>query len=397
MAPALAGWLGNPALERYLPLLGIYLLLMLPSGSLEMVMVARKRYRWASWSFGTSDVLRVVALVVPALVWRRLDLLLVGAVVHAGARLCVALFYFRQEFRGALRPQAPLYREQLAYVLPFAVAVLVDTLQANYHQYAVSHRFDAATFAIYAVGCFHVPLLELVASPMCNVMMVRMAESLREGRAEAAREIWASTTRALALVFFPLLALLLVVASDLIVFLFTETYRASVPIFMIWSLSVALTVLQTDGGLRVFAATRFLVVLGALRLVLTAGLIGACMSLFGLVGAVLLTIAVAMVAKAVAVVRIKGLMGVGLRGLLPWRALGGTAAVAVVAAGPALAVRSTMGGSTFGRLALTGLVYAGSYLVLLFHSGILAEGEKQAVRERLQRWPLAAATGGSGS
>jgi hypothetical protein len=114
-------------------------------------------------------------------------------------------------------------------------------------------------------------------------------------------------------------------------------------------------------------------------------------------GAVLSTIAVATIAKAAAVVRIKDLMEVGLRRLLPWRALAATAAVAAVAAVPAVVVRSTVGGSTFGRLALTGLVYAGSYLGLLFHSGILAEGEKQAVRDRLQRWPLVAAAGGSGS
>ena len=36
-------------------------------------------------------------------------------------------------------------------------------------------------FAIYAVGCLQIPLVELIASPACNVMMVGMRERLREG------------------------------------------------------------------------------------------------------------------------------------------------------------------------------------------------------------------------
>ena len=181
--------------------------------------LTRRRYAWGALSYGLSDLLRSLALVVPALVWRRLDLLLIGACVFAAARLGAAVLYFRHELDG-FRPQAAMQRQQLAYALPFALTVLVETVQLNYHQYAVSHWFDAATFAIYSVGCFQVPLIELVASPLANVMMVRMAERLRDGRADEALAVWTRTTRTLALVFFPVLALLLVSARDLIVLLF---------------------------------------------------------------------------------------------------------------------------------------------------------------------------------
>lgn len=396
-AAAVARGLGNPALQRDLPLVGAFLMLMLPAVSLEIAMTARKRYRYASWSYAASDLLRVLALVAPALVWRRLDALLAGALAFGAARLLAALLYFRAEFREGLRPDASLYRGQLAYVLPFALAVIVETLQVNYHHYAVSHRFDAATFAIYAVGCFQIPLFELVASPMANVMMVRMAEKLRDGRAAEAREIWAGTARALALAFFPVVALLLVAAPDLIVFLFTESYQRSVPIFMIWSLSIALSVLPSDGVLRVYAATRFLLALSVMKLVLIAASIGAFISLFGLRGAVWVTIAVAAAAKAAALLGMARLMGVRLARLLPWRELLGIAGLAAVAALPALLLRSALLGPAFVRLALTGLVYGVSYLLLLFHSRLLAEAEKRALRDRLPGFSLTVAAGESRS
>jgi len=394
-APAVARGLGNPALERELPLIGAFLMLMLPAISLEIALIARKRYRHASWSYAASDLLRVLALVAPVLVWRRLDALLVGALAFGAARLCAALVYFRAEFRDGLRPDAALYRGQIAYVLPFALAVIVETLQVNYHQYAVSHRFDTATFAIYSVGCFQIPLFELISSPIANVMMVRMTEKIHGGRAPEALAIWAGAARALALVFFPVVAVLLVVAPDFIVFLFTENYRASVPIFMIWSLSIALSVLPTDGVLRVYAATRFLLALSVMKLLLIALSIGAFISMFGLRGAVLVTLAVAATAKAAALLRMTRLMGVGVARLLPWRELFGIAGLAAAAALPALALRSALAAPAFARLALTGLVYGVAYLVLLFHSGLLAEAEKRALRDRLPSFALTVAPGES--
>jgi O-antigen/teichoic acid export membrane protein len=361
-----------------------------------MVMVARKRYRWAAWSFAVSDVMRALAMVALAVTLRRLDWLLVGAIACAAVRLGVALLYFQAEFPRALRPRAALFREQLVYVLPFAVAVVIDLLQANFHSYAVSHRFDPATFAVYAVGCFQIPLLELVASPMCNVMMVRMSESLRDGRGGEAAPIWTGTTRVLALLFLPAAAVLAVCAPDLIVFLFTERYGASVPIFMIWSLSIALSAFQTDGVLRVYAATRFLLALSAVRLVLTAALIGPALAQFGLRGAVIVTVGVAAVSKAAALARIAGLLQVRFALLLPWRDLAAISGIAAAAAAPAFLLRSALQVPPFAGLAITGLVYAGAYTVLLFASGVLRDHEKRALAGWLQRWPAAAPAAGIG-
>jgi O-antigen/teichoic acid export membrane protein len=390
-APVIARWLGNPGLAPYLPLLAVFVLLMLPATALETAMIARHRYAWGSWSYGISDVARAVAMLLPALVWRRLDLLLIGAAAFAVVRLAVAVVSLRQEFVGELRPQAALFREQLAYALPFAAAALVETLAASYHYYAVSHRFDAATFAIYAVGCLQFPLTELVTSALANVMMVRMAEKIRGGRAEEAIALWTETIRALALISLPILAFLLLAAPEIIVVLYTNAYRASVPIFMIWSLGIALSVLPTDGALRVYAATRFLLALSALKLLVVAALVGTLITVLGLPGAVLVTTVAAVVAKGLALARLGRLMGVRLPALAPWRDLAGIGVVATAAVVPALALKVALGLPPLGRLAVAAPMYGAAYLLLLFSAGLIAEDEKQAVRDRLQRWRLGVA------
>jgi O-antigen/teichoic acid export membrane protein len=396
-AGAIARALGNPALEPHLPLLAAFVMVMLPTVALEIVMIARRRYRWGALSYGASDVARVLALLLPALLLRSLHGLLLGALAFAGVRLLAAAAYFRWELGGALRPRAALLGEQLAYALPFALTVVVETLQANYHLYAVSHRFDAATFAVYAIGCFQIPLLELVASPMANVMMVRMAERIREGRGHDARAVWAATARGLALVFFPFLALLLSCAPDLIVFLFTERYRASVPIFMIWSLSIALAVLPTEAVLRVYAATRFLLALSAARLLLIAAATGGAIAWLGLRGAVLVTVAAALAAKIVGLARVARLLGTPLSRVLPWRDFLGIALASAASALIALVVRDTVSGGTLARLMVTALVCGSSYVALVLQLGLLTDEEKQALWARCGRGPLAAAGGATRS
>ena len=61
-------------------------------------------------------------------------------------------------------------------------------------------------------------------------------------------------------------------ADAIIRVLFTERYAASVPVFMVSSLTVLLGTLQVDGVLRVYAQTRLLFALNVLRLALVLGL-----------------------------------------------------------------------------------------------------------------------------
>ncbi len=104
-------------------------------------------------------------------------------------------------------------------------------------------------------------------------MMVRMQEHLARGRRSLVIEIWHDTFWKLALFFFPLVALVVVEARDIIVTLFTAKYVASIPLFRVWSGLILLATLQVDGVLRVFAETRFLFLLNLMRLTITGGLL----------------------------------------------------------------------------------------------------------------------------
>ena len=385
-APRIAHWLSNTELSRYLPWIGAYLFLMLLSATLEIVLISRGRYFWASTCYAVSDLARAAAFLLPVILFRQLEWLLKGAVAVAFLRVIFTLFYYRREFRGSLKPDRVLFRSQLTYALPFAAAIFVEIVQASLPQYAVSHLFNPATFAIFSVGCLQIPLVDFAASPTSDVMMVKMQESLAEGRKPAVLAIWHDTTWKLAVLFFPIVAFCVVAARQIIVLLFTVKYAASVPIFMAWSTMILLTILQVDGVMRVFAQTRFLLALNLMRLAIIAVLLRWSLAEFRLIGPVLVIVLATLAFKAGALIRMKRLLNIGAAQLLPWGSLAALLGAATAAGAVAWLVKSQMHAATVPLLVVTWLAYTTTYIAVVWYFDLLNSDERQAISRWARRF-----------
>jgi O-antigen/teichoic acid export membrane protein len=388
-----AGWMQNPALAESLGAIGAFLLFSLAATTLEIVLIARKRYSWASSSYVASDLLRAAFFVVPVLFWPSLRVLMIGVVTFSALRLLAALLLLRRELGSGLRIEPSVLRSQVVYAAPFALYVLVEIVQATYHQYAVSWTFDAATFALYSVGCFQVPLVDFLATPASSVMMVRMAEELREQRPAEALRIWIDITRKLALVFFPMAALLMVASRELIVSFFTERYAASAPIFAVWVIGIGLSAIQTDGVLRVQAQVPFLFGVNLVRLGLIVVSIGPLMASFGLLGPVVATLAGIALGKVLHLVRIRRSLELSVGELLPWASLAGTLAVSALSAVPALLLRTVLSAPPLLVLLAEAVVFCATYLGLALATGLIRPEERAALAASLRPFvarPLAA-------
>jgi O-antigen/teichoic acid export membrane protein len=383
---AVSRWMSNIALQPYVAWIGLYLALTMAAAAMEIVMISRGRYVWASATYALSDLARAAMFLLPVLLTGDLHWLLAGAVAVALVRAVAAWTYFYREFHPLPAPSAALLAGQLRYAVPFGMAVLLEVLHTNLPFYAVSFRFDPATFAIFSVGCLQIPIVDFLVSPTSDVMMVRMQERLAAGRRRAVAAIWHDTTRKLALLFFPLVALLIVSARDIMVLLFTAQYAASAPIFMIWSLLILLAVFQVDGVLRVYASTRFLFVLHGVRLALLAVFIGWSMARLGLPGAALAAVASAATAKAIGLARLGRLLEARVPELLPWRALGGITAISAAAAAAALLARP-LAGSAVTALLSAGATFVFVYGCLLWKFHLLNGDEKQQLTGWLRRLP----------
>jgi O-antigen/teichoic acid export membrane protein len=385
-ASRVAQWLNNQPLRNYIPLSGVYLIFMLMGTVLEITMITRKKFRLATGTYVVSDILRAAFLIFPALITRNLEWTLIGAVVFCALRVAAILGYFKTEFGGDLRFDTAVLREQLGYALPFFCSVVVQIIQQNYHQYAVSWHFDAATFAIYSVGCLQIPLVDFMATPASNVMMVQMGEDLREGRHSRLLAVWHDTTRKLAFVFFPFVGLLVVNAYALITLLYTTRYAASVPIFMVWSLSILFAAFQTDGVLRTFAENRWLFIINITKLAMVLVFMSWFLSKFYLMGPVFVTLSGIFLAKAMALARIKKLFGASVSELMPWKSLGSVLIISMVSAIPSIILNARLEVPPLVLLPVSGMAYMATYSFLVLALGLLTDEEKAVMKRSLYVW-----------
>lgn len=372
----------NPALPRYLPMLGAFLAFSLAAILLEITMTSRKRFRAAAGTYAISEILRAGFFLVPVAIFGGIEALLWGAVVFGALRFMVTFVYLRRHFGPGLRPDWHVLREQFAYALPFAAAVTIEVTQGTLHFYAVGHYFDPTRFAIYAVGCLQIPIVNLVITSTSNVMMVRMQELRSEGLHDQVAMVWRDTTIKLSLLFMPMVAALLILANPLITLLYTAKYAASIPVFMVSIGMIVLTSIMTDSVLRVYAQTRLLVALNLVRLGVVASTILALISLFGITGAVASTVLAALVFKVLGLIRIKRLLKCSLSQVLPWGGLARAALVSTGAALPALVAKLLTvraGLAPIVVLLVASVVYAVAYLILFRFFAPLSGTEKAAL------------------
>jgi O-antigen/teichoic acid export membrane protein len=249
--------------------------------------------------------------------------------------------------------------------------VLIDVVQQNLHQYAVAALFDAATFAVYSVGMMQIPIIDFIYTPTTQVLIVRMTTLLKEGSIQERLALWHDLTARLALLFFPIGIFFFLIAPDMFDFLFTETYRESVPLFQISALGILPAVFLTDGMLRCHARIPFIFITMMIKIALTFLLMIPFIKIAGLTGAVLTTILLIYIGKGMMLWKIRMLMGASWLDFLPWGKLGGTLFLAFAVFLPALLLRRALSMTSFTALIFDTLFYWTIYTLSLFWTRLL--------------------------
>jgi O-antigen/teichoic acid export membrane protein len=381
----ISAWLNNPGLANHLPSIGLMTAFIMISIILEIVMICRQRYLYASATYALSDGSRAICFLIPVFLGMGLRGLFIGAIIATGTRVAAMLVYFKHEFGNSMRPDAGLFKSQMNYALPFAGAILVEIVQRNYHQYFVSSHFDAATFAIYAAGCLTIPFIDFVATPSGDVMMVKMREAHANGDTQTILKLWHDTTRKLVLLFFPLVVFSMIVSRELIITLYTKTYAASIPIFAAWSLAIIFSAVLVDAVLRVYAETRFLLVNNLIKLCLTASLVGLFVRSFQLIGAVVVNLIATLVGRIVSLGRMKHVMKIRWIDVLPWASLGSIILISLTAGIPVILAKNNFQASPKVGLIIATLIYGVSYGALVFGFRLVPMPEISPLLRRFRR------------
>ena len=353
----LAGLMHNPELVHTMLPTALFAGLLMAATPLEHGLVARGRIGAGGLAYVVSECSRVLVQVGAARIFGTVEALLWASAGFALARAVAAWLVNVSSVEGPLWDRA-LWRRQLGYCVPFGAAALVMIPQQSFHQYAVSALFGPVQFAIYSIGCLQLPIVDLLYTPVSDLLILRIGRADREGSPAAAAEGFREAVARLSLAFFPAAGLLFALAPPLIVFVFTARYAAAAPIFRLALMALPLAAFPVEGVLRAKARKHFFFWAQIGRLGATVALVLLGIKLLGLDGAILGHVAAQTALTTLLLWESAQALETPLRQLLPWRSLVASAIPSVIAAVCVCAVRDQLAVRLFPRLAAGAALFA---------------------------------------
>jgi O-antigen/teichoic acid export membrane protein len=390
--PLVAAHFDNPELTRLLPWVAAFTGFILAGAALDLAWNATGRIGAAAIARVATEVTRALGMIAGALLTDSVEGVFAG--ILAAAALRTAVTWVALGRAHGLRIELAALRRQVAYTLPFGLAFLVLIPQQQFHHYAVGAAVSAAAFAVYSVGTFQLPFVDILYTPVSELLQLGIAEAEREGRPHrASLALFHEAVLQLAFAFLPIAGLFFVVAPDLIAFLFSDPYLPATPIFRVAVLSIVLAALPLDGVMRARAQNRFMLGLSVAKLAATVPLVLGGLAAWGPIGALCGWIVADATSRMVMLVRTARLFDVPLRAVLPNGPLVRQLAAAVVAIPAGFGAAHAAGASHLARLLASGLAFGAAYLAIVWITGSLPAGWVDVFRRRDGRARVPATAG----
>ncbi|HEX8068934.1 MAG TPA: oligosaccharide flippase family protein [Pyrinomonadaceae bacterium] len=384
---------GSGELVPLAPLVALLLFLWVGTSHLEYMALANQEVRVATLLIVALQVTRAVLMLSAALAFGTVRALLWAAIAQGVLQAAALVVYMQMRFRAFGRGvDFALLRRQLSYALPLGLAGLLAAVQLDAHNYFVSHFYGAAAFAVYSTGCFNLPLIHILSDSVGAVMIPRVNVLQKEGRAREIVELTAAMLRKLALVYFACYALLLVVAREFVLVLFTAKYLASLPVFVV-NLTMILVYLLSnayDPVMRAYAEHRFFLL--RLRAVLLGALLAALWlwtGRLGLVGVITLVVCCNFAERVATLWKAARVVGFRARDVALLKDVGKLALAATAAGVAAAFLRAAVVAALppFFVLVLCGSVFTLVYALAVVALRVVRPEERAAVTRRLARLP----------
>ena len=283
---------GYAEAAEYSRKLALLIALTLSGSFLETVATANRDTRFSTLFIVAAQLTRSILTITAALAFQSLSAILWAAILQALFQCGLLAWYLETRFPGFWRmPDRHLAGRQLRYVVPLGLSGILLSLQSDLHSYLVANRFGPELFAVYAVGCFQLPLLGLIRDAIGPLMIGRVAELQQTGDSREIIRVTARVMRQLALVQWPVFFFFVVCGREFLVVLYTDRFRSSWPIFAVYLTMIPLNILMNDPIMRAYASSRrFLLVTRLAILVLMVLGLRPAMDLFGMIGATLVVV-----------------------------------------------------------------------------------------------------------
>ncbi len=247
----IGGVFHSEELTALAPKIGIVIWIWIFSSFLETVAIANQETRVATAFIILTSFSKTLLMGSAVLVFATVESFIYAAMIQGVIQTFILLGYLRSRFPCFWRSFDPrFFREQMVYAVPFGLAGILWLAQNDIHNYFVGYKFTSTDFAIYAYGCFEIPLVAMLAESVTSVLIPRMNALQLAGNRDEMIRLTARAMTKLSFFYFPIYVFLMITAHTFIITLFTAKYAASASVFVINITILPFSILITDPIVR---------------------------------------------------------------------------------------------------------------------------------------------------
>ena len=363
----LADALGNPELAGPLLVYAPHPFFAFIAAVASTALVAVRRAGVAAALNALSGVATLAAVIVAVSIEPDTAHMAAGLVIAAATTAVVSTITVQRIVGISLRRADAVRasRALLAYGLPLALTGLAGRLAWQFDRLVVSRDFSAAVFAVYAVGAVELPITAIIQQSINAVLVPALSERNAAGDVGGMVALWRRSIVRSSLVLLPAFVFFMLTAGETIRLLFGSAFADSTSVFRIYLLLVPIRVATYGIITQAIGRTTINLVGSILLLVLNAIFVLALVGPLGLNGPALGTVLATMGLAVYYLVRLRSVLGIGLRALFPWAPLAANLGLSALAGIPvALLILAGVDGLLV--LVAGGALFTLAYVGLLF-------------------------------
>jgi O-antigen/teichoic acid export membrane protein len=299
---------------------------------LDVLPNAAGQIRWQAQAILAISVLRAALIIPAAVIFQRLEEVLLAALIAACMRLGLLAYFIARYCGIRLFPlDKQQFRVQLRYALPFGVASFLWSMRKQAEQWIVATMFSSGVFGIFSIATTLLVPFEVLRGVLGNLLLPKMSHLHSLGRHEDLLRLNNQGNVIISAVMFPAIAALFAFSDEVIQFLFTKDYVSGSPVLRIYLVQTLISTEMTT-LLNVFGqgSANMRYEASILPFAVITSLVSAWY--YGLPGAAIGSVLATFVWYTLCLRRLSKVMSVPITRLQDWKTLGKILSISAVCA-----------------------------------------------------------------
>lgn len=226
---------------------------------------------------------RMTAIVLCAYLTRSVILIIWSMVAVEVIRFIFVLGYLVKTRRLVKRIDRDAVKTQLVFIVPIGLTTVINYFNSQISQLFISIHLGVTFLAIYVIGSYQVPVLNIIKSSVSDVIFPEITQR-NDQDLNSGLELWRKANVVYCALIFPLFVVFFFYADIIIKLMFTETYSDAIPIFRVYLILMVRRCFEMSVPIRSLNKNKYFLLVNAAQMVVNVGLLFLLYKIFGIIG-----------------------------------------------------------------------------------------------------------------